>query len=350
MSVLTVTERMHHLGFISGLCLAGLLLAACANRSNHGSKESGSAEARAVDFLKREVPAWSRDNGCFSCHNNGDAARALYAASRKGYRIPKSVLADTTEWVAHPERWDDNKGDPGFSDKRLADVQFAASLAAALESGAVRDQQAMEPAAHRVAQGQGKDGSWPIDVANPAGSPATYGVALATYMAWNSLKHATHREASIARAKAEERLKAIKPDSVPNAAVSVLYLAKWEESKGSDLLGAVRGGTIESTRPASSLAAGLDFLRRAQTSDGGWGPYPDSPPEAFDSSLALIALAGLRSKVGVSEMIQRGRRFLVTTQQRDGSWPATTRPSGGQSYAQQVSTTGWATLALLATR
>src|SRR5262249_3941979 len=29
------------------------------------------AEARAVDFLRREVPAWSRDNGCFSCHNNG---------------------------------------------------------------------------------------------------------------------------------------------------------------------------------------------------------------------------------------------------------------------------------------
>jgi hypothetical protein len=341
-------ERMHSLRFISGLCLSGLLLSACANRSNHRSKESGSAEARAVDFLKREVPAWSRDNGCFSCHNNGDAARALYAASRKGYRIPKSVLAETTEWVAHPERWDDNKGDPGFSDKRLADVQFAASLAAALESGAVRDRHAMQPAAHRVAQGQWEDGSWPIDVANPAGSPATYGVALATYMAWNSLKHATHREASIARAKAEERLKAIKPDSVPNAAVLVLYLAsQGSKTRGLPLAG--RGGTIELS-PTSPLAAGLDFLRRAQTSDGGWGPYLDSPPEAFDSSLALLALARFRSEVGVSEMIQRGRRFLVTTQLPDGSWPATTRPSGGQSYAQQISTTGWATLALLATR
>ena len=64
------------------------------------------AEARAVEFLKREAPAWSRDNGCFSCHNNGDAARALYAASRKGYRIPADVLTDTTDWVARPERWD----------------------------------------------------------------------------------------------------------------------------------------------------------------------------------------------------------------------------------------------------
>ena len=76
------------------------------------------AEARAIEFLKREVPAWSRDNGCFSCHNNGDAARALYAAMRKNYRIPPPALADTTEWVSHPERWNHNKGDPGFSDQR----------------------------------------------------------------------------------------------------------------------------------------------------------------------------------------------------------------------------------------
>lgn len=71
-------------------------------------------EARAVGFLKREVPAWSRDNGCFSCHNNGDGARALYEAARRGYRIPKQVLAETTAWVTHPERWEHNKGDPGF--------------------------------------------------------------------------------------------------------------------------------------------------------------------------------------------------------------------------------------------
>jgi hypothetical protein len=35
----------------------------------------------------------------------------------------------------------------------------------------------------------------------------------------------------------------------------------------------------------------LDLIRRAQSSDGGWGPYPDSPPEAFDTALVLLALA-----------------------------------------------------------
>src|SRR5262249_40266900 len=78
------------------------------------------AEARAVDFLRREVPAWSRDNGCFSCHNNGDAARALYTASQQGYRISPDALAETTAWLSEPRKWDKGKGNPGFNDQRLA--------------------------------------------------------------------------------------------------------------------------------------------------------------------------------------------------------------------------------------
>src|SRR6185436_19333086 len=74
------------------LILAALATSGCVS---HNSRRSpgADAESRAVEFLKREVPAWSRDNGCFSCHNNGDAARALYAASKKGYHVPHEVLA-----------------------------------------------------------------------------------------------------------------------------------------------------------------------------------------------------------------------------------------------------------------
>jgi hypothetical protein len=49
-------------------------------------------------------------------------------------------------------------------------------------------------------------------------------------------------------------------------------------------------------------------------------------------------------------MMARARAFLIDQQQRDGSWIETTRPPGNVSYAQRISTAGWATLALLATR
>jgi hypothetical protein len=126
------------------------------------------AETQAVEFLTREVPAWSKENGCFSCHNNGDAARALYVASRKGYRVPATALADTTAWVATPNRWEHNKGNPGFGDKRLADVQFAAALLAAFETGHLTAREPLEQAARKLVADQHSDGAWHIDTGQHA--------------------------------------------------------------------------------------------------------------------------------------------------------------------------------------
>lgn len=295
-----------------------LVLAGCAGRDSN--RRETTPEACAVEFLKGEVPAWARENGCYSCHNNGDAARALYAAEARGYRVARDVLADTTAWVIKPARWDHNKGDPGFSDKRLANIQFAAALVAAVEAGQVKKREALKEAAQKVAADQGEDGAWRIDAQNTAGSPATYGTTLATYMAWRVLKEAGGPQSAMR--KAEAWLQRAKPNNVPEAATLLWASAQQAEC--------------------------LKLIRAAQTRDGGWGPYADSPPEVFDTALVLLALGRFRETEG--EMIERGRRFLIKEQNADGSWPATTRPRGGESYAQLVSTTGWATLALLATR
>ena len=76
--------------------------------------------------------------------------------------------------------------------------------------------------------------------------------------------------------------------------------------------------------------------------------------------LVLLALAPLReapdlppgspSAGDLDAALRRGRAFLLDEQLEDGSWPETTRPPGQQSYAQYISTTGWATLALLETQ
>src|SRR6185503_8375447 len=104
-------KRSRHSGqrLVGGLSvLSALVVAGCVahlDQTDPGLR----AELHAVDFLKREVPAWSRDNHCFSCHNNGDGARALYAASQEGHRIPSRVLKETTAWLARPDRWEKNK-------------------------------------------------------------------------------------------------------------------------------------------------------------------------------------------------------------------------------------------------
>ena len=321
--------------------LAALTAVACANDDScsiNAKASNTSAEAKAVRFLMREVPAWSKENGCFSCHNNGDAARALYAASRKGYRVPADVLADTTEWVKRPARWDENKGDPGFSDKLLADVQFAASLLAAFETGRVKDRQPLQQAARKLAAGQSADGSWKIDAGNTLGSPATYGTALATHMALRTLKKTALPETKDTIERATAWLHQASPNNVLTAAALMLASAP-----GSDQPSRLNQGRLKQEQC-------LKLIRAAQTRDGGWGPYADAPPESFDTAVVLLALSGLRREPGVDDLIRRGRSFLTAQQNPDGSWPATTRPPGGDSYAQLMSTTGWATLALLETR
>jgi hypothetical protein len=312
--------------------LVALTVVVCAHDGG-ARRIPADAESRAVAFLSREVPAWSKQNGWFSCHNNGDAARALFVAAQKGRRVPADILSDTMDWIRRPDRWDKNKGDPGFSDKRLADIQFAAALLVAFDAGHVKDRRPLEQAARRLVADQGADGSWKIDTGTAPGSPVTYGTTLATYMALNILRGANLPETRDAIERAERWLGRASPNNLPSAAALTL---------------ASTSGFGEPDQ--SKKEQWLKLFRATQTADGGWGPYPDSPPEAFDTALALLALTRYRREPDVDELIRRGRNFLTAQQNPDGSWRATTRPPGGISYAQLVSTTGWATLALLETR
>ena len=97
-------------------------------------------------------------------------------------------LSDTTAWLSDPQRWDHNGGDGPFSDKRLARVQFTATLAEARRAGLVKNSQVLARAAARLAGDQAPDGSWPLEGEDEPGSPAAYGRFLATYLASESLR------------------------------------------------------------------------------------------------------------------------------------------------------------------
>lgn len=290
------------------------------------------AAGRALAYLAREVPAWSRANGCYSCHNNGDAARALYDARSRALAVPADALADTTRWLARPEGWDRNGGDGPFSDKRLARVQFASALAAAVASGAVADRGPLARAADRLAADQGADGSWPIVDGNAIGSPASYGRPLATLSARDTLRAADPARFRAAIDRAEAWLLARPVTTVLDASVALLTV-----------------GARPGAGPAVLRARALERLGAGQSADGGWGPYASAPPEPFDTALALLALSRLAPTAATRALVRRGRAYLVSTQSPDGGWPETTRPAGAESYAQRLSTTGWAALALLAT-
>src|SRR5690606_4357473 len=136
----------------------------------------------------------------------------------------------------------------------------------------------------------------------------------------------------------------------------------------------LRTTAIETVLDASSLVIGLErdgdaaamarrqdalqMLKQSQGPDGGWGPYATSQSDVFDTALGLMALVMVRhveqihrpafEEAELETAIARARRYLIDSQNPDGSWPETTRPANGESYAQRVSTTAWSVQALLA--
>ena len=288
------------------------------------------AERQALAYLAREVPRWSREHSCFSCHNNGDAARALYTALRLGRSVKDDALADTTRWLARPADWRDNGGDGPFNDRKLAALNFAFALVSAAEAGRVKDRKPLEDAARLVAGFQDKDGSWRAIPDGTLGSPITLGNTLATHFGRTVLHRADEPRYRDAIRRADGWLRRAPPDSVLDAGATLL----------------AQGKTIDA--PAQKRR--FDLLRKGEARGGGWGPYVNSQPEPFDTALVLLALTELEQTAEVKAWRKRGRAFLLSVQEEDGSWPETTRPAGADSYAQRLSTTGWAALALLATR
>jgi hypothetical protein len=314
---------------ITGFLGMGLLVAVypASNQAGRAAPES-----KAIAFLVREVPRWSRENHCYSCHNNGDAARALYLALRSGWQVPGEALAETDRWLSQPKRWEHNGGEGAMSDKHLARLVFTATMATAVKAGRKQDRSAQDVAAARLADDQHALGYWPLEGEDSVSSPATYGRLLATFLGRQTLAEidAERFRASITRA--DRWLLNQDIVTVTDATVSLLLCAK-----------------VRSPAAIARRGRGLALLRQSQGKDGGWGERSQSPSEPFDTALALLALAASPRSDLVNGMVARGRAFLIAEQLPDGSWVETTRPSGNVSYAQRISTCGWATMALLAT-
>src|SRR5262245_45633737 len=76
-------------------------------------------EDKAIQFLAVEVPKWHEEQKCYSCHNNGDAVRALLMATQMGRLADRAPIADTLAFLSKPETWDKNGPDGPFKDEKL---------------------------------------------------------------------------------------------------------------------------------------------------------------------------------------------------------------------------------------
>jgi ankyrin repeat protein len=122
------------------------------------------------------------------------------------------------------------------------------------------------------------------------------------------------------------------------------------------LMGLAWGGANADTvrRVATDLAA-------KQRADGGWSQRDEMTSDAYATGLAVYALRESGARPATGTQIQKGAKYLLSTQRTDGSWYVRSRSpkfqpyfEGGFPYGhdQWISSmaTGWATAALAATQ
>lgn len=306
------------------------------------AQESGrglSPEARGVAFLAKEGPAWYDKFGCYSCHNNGDAVRALVSASKQKMDVAAALTKALN--VQRPQDWKpltagDLKGVP------LARIAFANALVDAIDAG-LAPKSALTDITKFLVADQEADGSFRVDPAEAGGlgmplvpgSPASLGTALATTSARRALVAAKLEDYRPVIARADVWIRRAPTANVVDAAAVVLGLEGATDADGV-------------TQRQRALAA----LKSGQHADGGWGADATSQP--FHTALALLALSESArvatpayAAADLERAITSGRAYLMAQQREDGTWKETVRPGKpASSYAQRVSTTSWATLAL----
>jgi squalene-hopene/tetraprenyl-beta-curcumene cyclase/sporulenol synthase len=248
------------------------------------------------------------------------------------YPVAAQALEGTSNWLQNPGEWG-KSGETGLGDEKLARIQFGAALADAVDAGFVKDGSLVARAAELLLPHQEADGSWQVDAQAAAPSAVTYGPALATFMARRTMERAAETRFKDANARADGWLHNVDLAPSVNAAAVVLAFEKRKDA-GS----------------RSRLERALSRLLGSQNADGGWGAYTNTPSEPFETALALLALNAVRDKPEIEARLAKGRAFLVSVQAADGGWPAARQSTTGETYARHISTSAWATLALLVTK
>ncbi len=254
---------------------------------------------RGLNLLARTGPAVVKQRGCFSCHHQGLPSLAGWYARRAG--VDAAQIAETNRALVYPilERsgqWMQQGGAPA------GEAAAVAWQLIGLGSDGQEANYFTDVAVNYIAATQLPDGSWPERWGRP---PLEYSPVSATAVAIRALDRygfPSRRQqfhASIARA--------------------VAWLAKTQpaasEESSMRLLGLVWGRAPRVVIDKAALE-----LASAQRPGGGWAQLRTLPSDAYATGQALVALRESGHFQTASPGFIRGVKYLLGTQEQDGSW------------------------------
>jgi len=260
---------------------------------------------RALPLLQKSAAEFVTQRACFSCHHNGLSILTLHLAGERGFPVDMKTLRmveeKTFRVLRSPQALDDavqavNLSDPTPNDSLLLMAAHAAGLQPDLPTAVY---------AARITRWQ-RNGHWITSDFRPPHSSSLFAATATAVRAirlYMPEELAVERDATIDDAR--RWLRETRPESTEDAAFRVMGLV-WARAETGDI--------INATSDLTSL----------QNANGGWSQLKGYDADAYSTGEALFAL----SEAGVppsTAVWQKGQKFLLSTQEKDGTWHVRTR-------------------------
>lgn len=310
-----------------------------------GSQTEAAAEsvrdalARSVPFLQREGQAWIENRQCVSCHQIPFMAWSLNEARRAGAAVEEKKLNETIAWSVDWRNWtapkNREKTDQAQAETGNIDTMYQLLLGLAYANDGAPADWAGEFETALIERQQG-DGSWKASGQLPLQNRPQRETTEVTTM-WTLL--------------ALQSRSGELPNWREKLAAARKFLAEAQPGQSSEwravrMLFERRFGSKEKEAELQR-----ELLSR-QRDDGGWGWLLDRPSDALGTGIVLFALSHERQEADAAA-VERARRFLLDTQEEDGSWTVPSTLKRAKGNVKETSTywgTAWAVIGLARTQ
>src|SRR5215469_6464350 len=281
---------------------------AAARPQDTGQLSARDAVLRVLPLLQRSASIWSRDAQCISCHHQGLGMIAVSVARERGFPVDEGMLSDEMQAVRQRLSAPDRSVVYPSVVPDFISVSYALT---ALAAAGLPPDYRTSMQVHKLLGAMHVSGHWNYWPYRPPleGSEFTAtALAVRAIQTFAPLARMPEVEDRILRARAW--MAHATPRDTEDMSMQLLGL-QWA---GAD---------------AAAVSRAASRLLEAQRADGGWAQIPTRESDAYATGEALVALNQAGRVSPSNSAFRRGIRFLLNTQQADGTWNVQTRRTRG---------------------